>query len=67
MKKKVSLRDMIEDDNSPYMRELCEKFEAKYGKELDDIITESKRIGAPVSSRMGINRRSHDRHNARRL
>jgi hypothetical protein len=53
--KKVSLREMMEDDNSAYMSELVQKFDEKYGDQLDKIIAESKRIGAPVSSRMGFN------------
>jgi hypothetical protein len=55
--KKVSLREMMEDDNSAYMAELLKKFENMYGKELDDIIAESKKSESAVRHRMALNNR----------
>jgi hypothetical protein len=34
-KRKVSLREIMEDDNSPMMAELIRKFEQQYGEELE--------------------------------
>lgn len=36
--KKVSLREIMEDDNSPMMAELIKKFEQQYGEELERIM-----------------------------
>jgi hypothetical protein len=43
-KRKVSLREIMEDDNSPMMAELVKKFEQQYGEELERI------MGREVSS-----------------
>ena len=37
-KKKVSLRQILEDDNSPMMAALIKKFEEQYGEELERIM-----------------------------
>ena len=37
-KKKVSLKEILEDDNSPMMAELIRKFEQQYGEELERIM-----------------------------
>ncbi len=37
-KKKVSLREILEDDNSPMMAALIKKFEEQYGEELERIM-----------------------------
>ena len=42
--KKVSLREIMEDDDSPMMAELIKKFEQQYGEELERI------MGRKVSS-----------------
>ena len=42
--KKVSLREIMEDDNSPMMAALIKKFEQQYGEELERI------MGREVSS-----------------
>jgi hypothetical protein len=44
IKKKVSLKEIMEDDNSPMMAELIKKFEKQYGEELERI------MGRKVSS-----------------
>jgi hypothetical protein len=38
MKRKVSLREIMEDDYSPMMAELVRKFEQQYGEELERIM-----------------------------
>ena len=38
MNRKVSLREIMEDDNSPMMAELIKKFEKQYGEELERIM-----------------------------
>ena len=38
MKRKVSLRKIMEDDYSPMMAELVRKFEQQYGEELERIM-----------------------------
>ena len=38
MKRKVSLREIMEDDYSPMMAELVKKFEQQYGEELAKIM-----------------------------
>jgi hypothetical protein len=43
-KRKVSLREIMEDDYSPMMAELVKKFEQQYGEELERI------MGREVSS-----------------
>ena len=43
-KRKVSLREIMEDDNSPMMAALIKKFEQQYGEELERI------MGREVSS-----------------
>lgn len=43
--KKVSLREIMEDDDSPMMAELIKKFEQQYGEELERI------MGRKVSSK----------------
>lgn len=65
--KKVSLREMMEDDNSVYMAELVEKFNKMYGDQLDRIIEESKKSGSAVSDRMGLNSRSAGRGRTNRV
>jgi len=65
--KKVSLREMMEDDNSVYMAELVEKFNKMYGDQLDRIIEESKKSGSAVSDRMGLNSHSARRSRAHRV
>jgi hypothetical protein len=42
--RKVSLREIMEDDYSPMMAELVKKFEQQYGEELERI------MGREVSS-----------------
>jgi hypothetical protein len=42
--RKVSLREIMEDDNSPMMAALIKKFEQQYGEELERI------MGREVSS-----------------
>ena len=37
-KRKVSLREIMEDDYSPMMAELVKKFEQQYGEELERIM-----------------------------
>lgn len=37
-KHKVSLREIMEDDNSPMMTELVKKFQQQYGEELERIM-----------------------------
>ena len=37
-KRKVSLREIMEDDNSPMMADLVRKFEQQYGEELAKIM-----------------------------
>ena len=36
--KKISLREIMEDDHSPMMAELIRKFEQQYGEELERIM-----------------------------
>lgn len=36
--KKTSLREIMEDDNSPMMADLVKKFEQQYGEELERIM-----------------------------
>jgi hypothetical protein len=36
--RKVSLREIMEDDNSPMMAQLIKKFEQQYGEELERIM-----------------------------
>lgn len=43
-KRKVSLREIMEDDNNTMMAELIKKFEQQYGEELERI------MGREVSS-----------------
>ena len=43
-KRKVSLREIMEDDNNTMMAELIKKFEKQYGEELERI------MGREVSS-----------------
>ena len=43
-KRKVSLREIMEDDYSPMMTQLIKKFEQQYGEELERI------MGREVSS-----------------
>lgn len=38
MNRKVSLREIMEDDNSPMMAGLIRKFEQQYGEELAKIM-----------------------------
>ena len=38
MNRKVSLREIIEDDYSPMMADLVKKFEQQYGEELERIM-----------------------------
>jgi hypothetical protein len=38
IKRKVSLKEIMEDDNSPMMAELIKKFEQQYGEELERIM-----------------------------
>ena len=38
MNRKVSLREIMEDDHSPMMAELVKKFEQHYGEELERIM-----------------------------
>ena len=38
MKRKVSLREIMEDDYSPMMVDLVKKFEQQYGEELERIM-----------------------------
>lgn len=38
IKKKISLKEIMEDDNSPMMAELIRKFEQQYGEELERIM-----------------------------
>jgi hypothetical protein len=38
MKRKVSLREIMEDDYSPMMADLVRKFEEQYGEELAKIM-----------------------------
>lgn len=38
MKRKVGLREIMEDDNSPMMADLMRKFEEQYGAELAKIM-----------------------------
>ena len=38
MNRKVSLREIMEDDHSPMMAELVKKFEQQYGEELERIM-----------------------------
>ena len=45
--KKVSLREIMENDNSPYMKKLEDKFNKLYGTKLDYIIKDSLRTGKP--------------------
>jgi len=49
MKRKVSLREIMEDDYSPMMADLVRKFEQQYGEELAEIMEnmgeESRREG----------------------
>lgn len=57
MKRKVTMKEM-EDDNSQYMKELSRKFEQQYGKELEQIITNShKRVDSGVGRDSNSNRR----------
>ena len=42
-KRKVSLREIMEDDNSPMMAELVRKFDQQYGKELERIINKKRK------------------------
>jgi hypothetical protein len=44
-KRKVSLREIMEDDYSPMMAQLIKKFEQQYGEELERI------MGREVSSK----------------
>ncbi len=37
-KRKVSLREIMEDDHSPMMAALIKKFEQQYGEELERIM-----------------------------
>lgn len=38
MRRKVSLREIMEDENSPMMAELIKKFEQQYGEELERLM-----------------------------
>ena len=38
MNRKVSLREIMEDDNSPMMADLIRKFEEQYGEELAKVM-----------------------------
>ena len=37
-KRKVSVREIMEDDDNPMMAELIKKFEQQYGEELERIM-----------------------------
>lgn len=41
-RRKVSLREIMENDRSPMMAELVKKFEQQYGEELERIIKSSR-------------------------
>lgn len=47
MKKKLSLREIMEDDKSAYMKQLVDKFNKLHGDELNHIVNESLRTGKP--------------------
>lgn len=47
---KMSLREIMEDDNSPYMKHLTAEFERLHGAKLESIITESMKLGRPVAA-----------------
>jgi len=59
---KVSLREIMEDDNSPYMKNLVDKFMKQYGDELGKIIADSnKRVDSRMGRDSNLNRRRSTR------
>jgi hypothetical protein len=39
---KVSLKEIMEDDDSPYMQELIDRFMSQYGSDLERIVGPEK-------------------------